>query len=75
MKPWDMTTPRKAIHELAQTAALNPMVSANRRTTLGGPGGYIGRLPEDVRAVLRELRSEDVADVAPHVIAWMCGVG
>lgn len=74
MNPWDMRTSRKAMQELAWWAAISPVISATRRSP-GGPGAFIERQPEEVRALLRDLRSDDISDVANHVIAWMCAKG
>jgi hypothetical protein len=46
------------MHELADAAA-HEVICGRRKKT---PGAFIARLPEDKRKVLRELRSDDVAD-------------
>ena len=46
------------MHELAE-AAMFEVVCGRRRKI---PGAFIERLPESKRAVLRELRSEDIDD-------------
>lgn len=46
------------LHELADKAAMTVMCRPDKT-----PGRFISRLPEEQRKVLRELRSEDIADV------------
>ena len=45
------------MHELAEAAELHVTCRPDKT-----PGAFIKRLPEEKREVLRELRSDDVAD-------------
>lgn len=66
-------SPREAFHAVANRAVFTVIVAANRRSPFGGPGAMVSRQPENVRALLRELRSDDITDVADWWVKVLVG--
>lgn len=57
--------PKRLMTKLAEQAAWRGATRSIRSGRRGVPGELISRLPESDRTVLRELRSDDIANVHP----------
>lgn len=66
MTRW-LTKPATTMYEIADHAdtssALTNLNNPRYGRSMSKPGAYLERLPPETRAILRDLRSDDIADV------------
>lgn len=64
-------TPRRVISQLALDAELWPLLRSDSMRRNGEtperymPGRFVMRQPEEIREILKQLKSDDVADLLP----------
>jgi len=62
-----LTTPLEALQRVASQASF--CASARKK---GKPGELIAKQPEEIRALLRNLKSDDISpEVLPSRVAWL----